>query len=336
MSENAEQVAEATILAAVMAPEQHISPPDAQDLDDPQKLATDAEAAEEGEEEEAPEVEAKEAEPEAPAEDEIEIPGEDGKEPTKLKVSEVLEGYRQFKAIETQKAQVIERIEREAVEVATSRLKEVEDYAKQTAYGLQAALHLLQAPQPPNADRMLDPRSPEYDPDGYHRAFAQYQQSAQRYQMAQQLGGDLMKQAQAAQQQAQAQRETAELQRLKRVWPEFDSQDTINKFVSDMGKAYGYSPEELDASLTDHRNALVARDALKWRELQAKSGEVKKAVETKPKLVRSKQINPKAGNAQQRDAKGQYVSDSLARLRKTNSDDDAAAFFAGLAKAGRI
>jgi hypothetical protein len=70
--------------------------------------------------------------------------------------------------------------------------------------------------------------------------------------------------------------------------------------------------------------------------MKAQSGDVKAKVEAKaPKLVRSKQ-EAKGSSAQARDTKGQYASDAKARLAKSNSDDDAAAFFTGLVKAGRI
>lgn len=334
-TENTEAAAENTLLAAVMAP-------DTQDLEQAPSQQVrdadpDAEPEEEATEQEAePDPKQAKAEAEPPEEDEIEIPGEEGQEPKRVKLSEVVQKAQEYERFEAQKAQIIERVETEATEQATQRLRAVEQVGQQTAFMVQAALRLLQEPQPPNAEAMLNPSSPQYDPDGYHRAFAMYQRASMQYQQAKALGGDLYKQAQAATAQMTEQRETQELQRLQRAWPEFGQRETMDKFISDMGKAYGYSPEELDASLNDHRNALVARDALAYRAMKAQSGDVKAKVEAKaPKLVRSKQ-EAKGSPAAQRDGKGQFVSNALGKLKQTNSDDDAAAYFAGLVKAGRI
>jgi hypothetical protein len=324
-----------TLMSAVMAPDEHVL--DAPDLDPPQNVddeTNDGEPREEGDKEPEQKAETKQATD--PEEDEIEITGEEGQEPTRIKLAEVLEGYQQFKAIETQKAQIIERVEQETVAQATTQLRQVEQVARQAATQVQAALQLLQPPQPPNAETMLNPASPQYDPDSYHRQFAVYQRAMGQFQQAQGVARELQQQAQQAAAQATEQREMAELNKLKRVWPEFGEKATTDSFISEMNKAYGYSPEELDASLIDHRNALVARDALAYRKLMAKSGDVKKAVETKKAtLVRSKQES-KTGSVTARDGKGQFVSGALANLKQTNSDDAAAAYFTGLVKAGRI
>lgn len=286
--------------------------------------------------EEKPETKAKaEAETEV-EEDTVEIPGEEGQEPTRIALKEVLAGYQEYKQIETQRAEIIERTQREATEQATQSYRQVEQYAQRVAVNLQAALQLLQPPQPPNADEMLNPSSPKYDPDAYHRLYAGYQRTAMQYNQAQGVAQQLLQQAQHASEQASEQRETQELQRLERAWPGFSQPEALNKFVSDMGKAYGYSPQELDASLNDHRNALVARDALAYRAMKAQSGDVKAKVEAKaPKLVRSKQ-EARGSTTQQRDAGGKFVGGAYADFKKTGSDDAAARMFAGLLKAGRI
>jgi len=339
MSENTEQQAESAILAAVMTPDvQDVNAPNAR-LDDPQQIdAIEEEVAAEAEPEaDKPEAKAEQAEPE---EDYVEVAGADGAEPTKIKLAEVLEGYQQFKAIEAQKAEVIERVEQEVTARATEQLRQVEQFGKQTAFAIEAALRLLQPPQRPQPpDPSLRHRDWAAWDDAnasYQQQMYQYEQANTQFQQARQLGAQLMQQAEAAQARISEERETRELQRLQRAWPEFGQRETIDKFVSDMGKAYGYSPEELDASLNDHRNALVARDALAYRAMKAQSGDVKKQVEAKaPKLVRSKQES-KGGGAQSRDAKGQFVAGTFQRAMKSQSDDDWAAHFAALSKANRI
>lgn len=312
--------------------------PDVQDIERPEQRAEpDIEAPDEidDEREDAPEAKVQEQAAPASGEDEIEIPGENGAEPTRLKVSEVLEGYQQFKAIEGQKAQIIESVERQAVEQATGQLRQIEQAGRNTATMIQAALQMLQPPQPPSTD-MLNPASQNYNPDQYHMAFANYQRATQQFQQAQGVASQLMQQAQAAQAQAQEVREERELRALQRAWPEFGQPEATNKFISDMSAAYGFTPQELDDVLVDHRQALVARDALAFRAMKAQSGDVKAKVEAKaPKVVRTKQ-EAKGSAAQARDTKGQFASATFAKAKQSGSDDDWANHFAALSKAGRF
>lgn len=308
------------------------------DLDQPDDLdsETEQEAEAEAEAGDKPETKAKTEETEA-EEDYVEIaPAEEGGEPTKLKVSELVASHQAYQALRGQEAQILERVEREATERVTQHYAQVEMFAKQTAYHLQAAMQLLQPPRPPDANALLHPQSPQYNPDQYHMAFADYQRASQQFQAAQGVANELMQRAQYAESAATAQREQAELNKALRDWPDFGKPETQQEFVSDMGKAYGYSPQELDASLTDHRNLKVARDALAYRKLMAKGGDVKKAVEAKaPKLVRTK-TEAKAGSAQARDQKGQFVQQSFKKASQSRSDDDWAQHFAALSKAGRF
>lgn len=340
---NTEADAENFLIGAVMGEEQSLQHTDisqSEDVDREDEAEDEEQRAEgevEQEEKPAQTAKGKDEEQPAPEEDEIEIPGEEGQEPTRVKVADVLRKAQEFDRIESQKTEIVERVQREAVEIATQRLSSIEQAGRQTAYMVQAALQMLQAPQPPNADLMLNPASPQYDPDGYHRQFAQYQRASQQFQTAQGLGQQLMQQAQTAEAQARDVREGRELESLKRAWPEFAQEATLNKFVDDMGKAYGFSPQELDDVLVDHRQALVARDALAFRAMKAQSGDVKAKVEAKaPKLVRSKQEAKASSPQRTRDASGQFVSGALADLKKTNSDEAATRLFAGLIKAGRI
>lgn len=333
---------EDVLLAAVMAPDaQDLEARDPNKLDPPQDLDEDetkgdGEDRTEAKDGEKPDAKADAKAEDAPEEDEVEVPGADGEEPKRYKLADLVARAQEYERFEAQKGEIIERVEREAVQQQTQGLRQIEQFAKQTAVHIEAALQVLAMPQPPNAEAMLNPHSPQYDPDGYHRQFAQYQRAVGAYQQAQGVAGELIEKAKQAAAQATEARDMAELQRLKRVWPEFEREDTFNKFISDMGKAYGFTPKELDDVLVDHRQALVARDALAFRAMRASSGDVKAKVEAKaPKLVRSKQ-EAKGSSAQARDQKGQFASGALAELRKTNSDDAAAAYFTGLVKAGRI
>lgn len=330
-----ESEAEAAILGAVMtdgAP--NVSQPDSQDLDEPTRIDA-IEPDDEGEQAPVEKVEAKASEP-VDEEEYLEIEGENGAEPTKLKVAEVYDGYRQFKEIEAQKHEIVERVEREAVEQVTQRMTQVEKFAKETAYAIQGALQLLQPPQAPNP---MDPKY-EYDQRQYQIDLYKHQQAEGQFRQAHGLGQQLLQQAQAAQQRVIEERETRELNLLNRAWPEFSKGDTVEKFVGDMVKEYGalgVTKENLDDALTHHWMALVARDALAYRAMKAQSGDVKAKVEAKaPKLVRSKQ--EAKGGAQQRDrgGDGKFVAGTYQRAMKSGSDQDWANHFAALSKAGRI
>jgi hypothetical protein len=330
-----ETEAEAAILGAVMsdgAPP--VSQPDAQDLDEPTRIdAVEEEGAPEAADDQKADAGAKEDASAADEDDYLEIDGEDGAEPTKLKVSLVYEGYKQFKAIEAQKTDVVERVQREAVQEATRRLGEIETVGKQAGYMVQAALQLLRPPTPP------DPRDQkyEYDQRQYQIDMFNYQQGMTQHQQAQDLGQKLLAQAQQAAMRAQDERDTVELHKLNRAWPEFGERETMEKFVSDMSKAYGFTPQELDEVLVDHRQAIVARDALAYRAMKAQSGDVKAKVEAKaPKLVRSKQEAKGGAQQRDRDGKGQFVAGTYQRAMKSGSDQDWANHFAALSKAGRI
>lgn len=319
---------EETILGAVLGP-------DTQDLeaDRDAKAEADIEAPNEVDPRGDEHKQAK-AEEAPPDEDEIEIPGEEGQEPTRLKVADLVRSHREYEAFKGQRAEIIERVTHEVTQRSQEQFQAVQRYSQEAAYAIQAAVQLLRPPQPPNPD-LLNRMSQNYDPDSYHMQFAQYQQASQQFQQAQGLGQQLLQQAQAAQNYAQEQREAVELEKLLVQWPEFRQPETINQFVNDMGKLYGFSAEELDAVLVDHRQVQVARDAMAFRQMKAKSVETKQKVEAKPKLVRSKQ-QAKGTSAQARDQRGRYSSEALETLKKTNSDDAAAAFFAGLLREGRI
>src|SRR5688572_16247147 len=135
---------EDTLLAAIMAPDtQDVDKPgldNGQNVDEPDEDGTG-----EGEAEgEKPEQKAEGKEPPADTEEEdyIEIEGEEGAEPTKLKLADVLKGYQEYQRIEGQKHEIVERVERHAVEQATTRLRAIEQAGQHTALMIEAALRV--------------------------------------------------------------------------------------------------------------------------------------------------------------------------------------------------
>lgn len=327
-----EQQAEEALLAAVLSPDvQQLDEASRIDVDEPEEEAEadEVEAEAEGEEEQ-PE---KAAEPADPEDDFVEIEL-DGGAKEKLPVKDLVQGFKAYKQVENRVHEVIDRVRDDAVSQARAQYQQVQQYSEQVGATLTAALQLLQLPQAPDT-ALLDPSSPNYNPDRYHMMRAQFEKAQAQHGQARQLGAHLLQEAKRAEDQAKFELESRELERLKRAWPEFGEPETTNKFVQDMQKAYGITAEELDAILVDHRQALVARDALAYRQMKAKSAPVQKAVEAKaPKLVRSR--TESKAPLRQRGADGKFLTESRARLAKEGTDEAAAAYFAGLIKSGRL
>lgn len=331
MSETAEAQAEEAIFAMVMAPE-------GGEIERPEEMG----AVEEGEQEEETEqpTQAKQAEAETkaaePQEDFIEIPGEnEDDEPTRLKVADVLADYQEYQAFKAERANVLNRVESEAIEHFNGRYKEVEEFSKQASAVLQATLQLIAPPQPPSRD-MLNPASPNYNPDGFNLAMLNYQDAMAIRQQAEAWAKEILGQADEASQKQNNERWSREKRLIAQHMPELTKQEGYNKFISDLKAAYRYSDEELDAALNDHRQFLVARDALAFRAMKAQGKDVKKQVEAKaPKLVRTN-TEAKSGGAKARDAGGRFVGDAKATAMRSRSDADWARYFTEGLKSGRI
>lgn len=97
------------------------------------------------------------------------------------------------------------------------------------------------------------------------------------------------------------------------VWKE------VNTYLADMG----YSPQEIQ-QLADHRAILIVRDALKYRSMQNKAKTVaEKKVVNVPKVQ-------KPGAVRETNPKQDQAKALQARVKKTGSVRDAAAFFESL------
>lgn len=107
------------------------------------------------------------------------------------------------------------------------------------------------------------------------------------------------------------------------------SNDLYTKILKGSETTYGYSSNELNA-ITDHRAIEVLHDALKWKEYQAaRPKTADKRVQSVPKVQ-------KPGSAEKPSAKAQGMQDSLARLNKTGSRQDAQDYVLQLMSAGRL
>lgn len=194
-----------------------------------------------------------------------------------LKLSELVQTHREFAAFKGQQEQILQQYETQAQTHARERMGQMEQASRQVAYQLQAALQLVQPPARPNP---MDPKY-EFDERQYRIDEYQYQQGMGQYQQAQTLAKQFGQQAEQTRAAQTEQQELAELAKLNRVYPEFTKQETLNVILTETHKHYGISPQELDAILTDYRQALVLRDALEYRKMKAAGGDVKAKVVAK-------------------------------------------------------
>ena len=121
-----------------------------------------------------------------------------------------------------------------------------------------------------------------------------------------------------------------EFKALQAAVPEFKDQKRVDRFSEDVfkyGAEYGFSREDLYSVALDHRQALVMRDAIAFRKLQASKPKVQAKVEGKPPVIKGgKRLNPA-------DHKARHVSDAMNRLKQSGSVEDAtAAYIASLNK----
>jgi uncharacterized protein YciI len=82
-------------------------------------------------------------------------------------------------------------------------------------------------------------------------------------------------------------------QELKKAVPDFTP--AMAQAIRENTKAYGFTEAELE-NVTDHRLVLALRDAMAWRQLQAKKPEAMKKVAEAPKVIKPQAPMPKREN----------------------------------------
>jgi hypothetical protein len=267
----------------------------------------------EPEETEAPEPEAdqevdaaaKPAEGDAEEIDYVELPGDEGEEPTRIKLEELVERYNGYEQLQE---------EIENVRQASVPPEDYDQYIDQSVqmYGqLENAigqwLHLNQVQAP-------DESLLQSDPDLY----------AAQLQHARALNGQrqdaLAKLEQVKNLQAQEQerlesaRWAREQRKIVQDWPELRTEAVMRSVMEDLESNYGVDAQTL-AGIRDARAWRLIKDAIAYRKSQATAKKVAKAVTAKPKLVRSRGSAPPQQRAR---------SDAMSRLSRTGSIDDAA------------
>lgn len=206
-------------------------------------------------------------------------------------------------------------------EVQTLR-SEVDQYAQSLNQSREylawyAEQFLPQEPKPFTGDAVRDPVA--YMQWQQQRdAWAAHQQAYQAFQ--QQKTQDEQRKAGETQKQAQA-RVKREQEALFKAIPVLKDpkkgQEAWNTLVNGAVDNFGFTPEEVNG-LTDHRFALVLRDALAYRRIKAKASSVPEKLAQKPPVRPGRRAAPEAREQQGRKARSE-------RLRNSGSFDDGVA-----------
>lgn len=289
--------------------------------DDGKFRAQEPEKATEGEPDAPAEVEAQAKEPDDADDEEtyIELPPEgEGKEASRLKLTEVLEGYKKSQTLEQELAKRSEQLpppeawDHEIIQTVQARqhmLQQIETWAR------------LNAPQPPDI-ALLDQNNINYNPDGYFQQHRQYEAMKAAHEKAQALHAQQSQTLTAEQEAIQRVRLQREMAKLDRVWPELKEKTVADKVRTDLGSHYGLDADTIN-SVSDARFFALAKDALAYRAQQATAQSAAKIVSAKPKLIPGKArstVNGKTAN----------LNAAMGRLQKSGSIDDATAAIANL------
>lgn len=292
-------------------------------FDDPAPAQAEVEETDEAVEPESEDAEVEaQAEPADDADQEIEIAAQDGGEPTKVKLSELVQSHQQFRSLNASVAQVAERVEQQAAQAVQHRIAQADQWMQQVERELHQAMATVPNLQMPDIT-LLEPESRSYNPDQYHLEFARYQQGqARRSQIQQHLDGIDAQQARMAEVEV-AQFEEAEMRVLARKHPDWVGvngrikPEIADRLFKGMAKEYG-APEDKLLEISDHWMILAAEDALKWREMQAGAPAVKAKAAAAPKVTKSQQAprgSFKLGQDFARDKAAAMKGDDNARRR---------------------
>lgn len=283
---------------------------------EPEKIEAEPEA--------AAEVDAKAKEPEADPESDddetyIELPPEgDGKEISRLKLTEVLEGYKKAQTLEQELAKRAEQLpppeawDQEIIQTVQTRqqmLQQIETWAR------------LNQPQPPDIS-LLDQNNINYNPDAYFAQHRQFEALKAAHERARAHYDEQATRLSAEQEAIARVRLQREMAKLDKVWPELKEKTVADKLRADLASNYGLDAETIN-SVSDARFFALAKDALAYRAQKATAQTAAKVVSAKPKLIPGKArstVNGKTAN----------LNAAMGRLQKSGSIEDATAAIANL------
>lgn len=210
------------------------------------------------------------------------------------------------------------------VEAKTAQIAHQEKFLQRT---YPAVLHFMRerVGNPPPIS-MLDPRSADYDEIGYQTQKSLYE--ARRDAFQQQVGLFQQRAAEEQRKHAVSHQEyiKGEHKQALEKLPELKTKEGAEKFyesfTTGLGKHYGFEKEDVD-QVADHRLLLLAKDAIAWRDFQAKRMEKLRAIKagnqpSAPVIAASRRVS---GAERASEARQGLIS----RARQSGSLDDVAA-----------
>lgn len=236
---------------------------------------------------------------------------------TVLTVAEMAAGYMKEKDYRQKTMETAEG--RKANEAQSTALKQREQQLTQQAELVSTLIQSIVGEEP-------DPSMLQTDPMGY------IAQKENRERWIAHLN-TLHQQRQQAEQATTAESQKTRKERADTEWtalldkaPEFKDQKKTEAFVNDVHKfgteTYGFTKDEIrEAVGLDHRQALVLKDAIAWRKLQASKANLPKKIEGRPPVQKA----GKRLNSSEQRARG--ANDALSRLKQTGSEADAVAAY---------
>lgn len=211
-----------------------------------------------------------------------------------------------------------------AVTQTKTQLAEQQDYMSRLLQSM-----MPQPPQRPTVSASADPvawlqfqeQQEAYNNFAQHLQYIQQQQESSKSELT------------AKQQEELQNRIKSEFGTLLEKAPELKDQQKLAAFEAEMiatGAAYGFTRDDIAAQVPrDHRMALVLRDAMAWRKLQASKANVQDKTPNKRPPVQKGGKRQTPGNIQQHEAKA-----AMDRLGKTGSLRDGVAAYLATQKQG--
>lgn len=299
----------ATVADAADRIESLLGPADSEtdETRDEESQPTETEVDPEGEDEvELPESPEAEEDAEAPEEQPelytVKVAGEE----VKVTLDEALKGYSREQDYTRKTQALAEESKAEKAAIAAAR----DEYLGK----LQTVEKIIEASQP-----RVDQSLRYSNPAEWSAQMLQHQQWAEERRVVaaetERLNAERSKE-EAREREAVAARETEALLTALPEWKDPAIAKAETAALREYGQSIGFSEAELD-DILDHRAVRVLRDAMAYRDLKTKSGQVRSAVESKRVA--------KPGAASAPPSKTQDLQRAKQRLRQSGSVDDAEA-----------
>ena len=264
--------------------EEEVEQPEADSTDEAEDLEEDY-----GEEVDAEEVEEvdEEADDEEYEDDEEDEPDQDGPETFSVKVDgeevqvtleDLKRGYSGQQYVQKGMQQAAEA-RKQAEGVYEALMQERQNLAQLVQ---QVQSGALTPPQEPSKELF------DADPIGYMEAKMNYDEQMKEYSQTQAQFQAQLQQQTRAEQEARSHYANQEAQKLIELVPELRDANKASQFKDKVVRAatevYGYTPDEI-ANIQSHRDFLVLRDAMLYREMMSKGDVVKaKAKKARPAI----------------------------------------------------